>query len=283
MASDPTPSPATVPVAELEYEHSPLEDAVIRYRKQLILVAVLAVAGSTFYFGSKMLKEARHKEAGLAFTRASTVADLRNVASEHASQTAAGNARLQAAQLLAQDGKPREAIDELKQMLAIDPPHPLAEVAKFRLADLLLAEGASKDAVALFQEIANTPNSPYAALALLRVADQTWKEGDSAEAGKRYQEILTKHGGDRIFAITEDRLKQVKIAPPVPVDYVPEPTPQPGSTPGGPNDANMTPPSAAALEQDFSTPGLSLDGEAPPSDASPESLLPPPVIPPPAE
>lgn len=267
------PDPAAVPVAVLEYEHSPLEDAVIRYRKQLILVGVLAVVGSTAYFGSKLWKESKHKDAALAFTRAQTVGELRAVAKEKAGQTAAGNAHLQAALLLTQDGKGKEAMDELNALLTSDPKHPLAELAKFRLADIQLAEGATQDALTKFQEISGTPKSPYAALALLRTADQKWQEGKTDDAKKLYQELLTKGGGDRMFQIAEQRLKQIKINAPVLIDYVPEPTPAaPPGSPGAPGE--NAPPSANALNQTISAPGLGDDPAAPG-----ESLLPPPVLP----
>ena len=286
MASD--PNSTAVPVAELEYEHSPLEDAVIRYRKQLILVGVLAVLGSAGYFGSKLLKEAKHKNAALAFTRAQTVGDLRMVASTHAGQSAAGNALIKAAQLLAEEGKGKEAIEELNKFLASFPQHPLVDLAKFRLADVQMQEGATQDAVTKFREVANTPGSPYAGLALLRVADQAWQDGKTDDAKKLYQELLTKNGGDRLFNIAEQRLKQIKLAPPVLIDFVPEPAPTPGTpTPGGPPGLNMAPPSAAALDKAISVPGLLGDDPAPAStslnDAAPapgDALLPTPVLPP---
>ena len=289
MSSD--PNSTAVPVAELEYEHSPLEDAVIRYRKQLILVGVLAVLGSAGYFGSKLLKEAKHKNAALAFTRAQTVGDLRTVASTHDGQTAGGNALLRAAQLLVEEGKGKEAIEELNKFLTSYPQHPLADLAKFRLADVQMQEGATQDAATRFREIANVPGSPYAGLALLRVADQSWQDGKTDDAKKLYQELLTKNGGDRLFNIAEQRLKQVKLAPPVLIDFVPEPTPTPGSpTPGSPPGLNMAPPSAAALEKSISIPGLLGDDPTPSStslnEAAPaqeDSLLPPPVLPPPAK
>ena len=292
MAQDSNPS-APVPVAELEYEHSPLEDAVIRYRKQLILVGVLAVVGSLGYFGSKLWKESKHKDAAIAFTRAQTVGDLRSVASAHAGQTAAANALLQAALLLASDGKGKEAIEELNKLLSTYPQYPETDLVKFRLADIQLQEGATQEAITRFQELAGTAGSPYAALSLLRMADQKWLEGKTDEAGKLYQELLTKHGGDRMFSIAEQRLKQLKIAPPTLVEFVPEPTPAPGTpppggTPGLPG-GNLAPPSADALNQTLSTPGLlgedpaaapgtSLTPEAPPS--TDDSLLPAPVLPP---
>ena len=293
MASDPKQTP--VPVAELEYEHSPLEDAVIRYRRQLILVGTLTLLGTVGYFGSKLWNDSQHKNAALAFTRAGTVGELRNVATTHSGLPAAGNALLKAAQLLAQDGKGREAIDELNQFLKDYPQHPLADLAKFRLADVQLQEGATQDAMTRFLEVSNTPGSPYAALALLRVADQKWQDGQIDEARKLYQELLTKHGGNRMFDLAEQRLKQIKITPPVLVDYVPEPTPAPGTpggTPGGLPETNLAPPSAAALDKAISTPGLLGDDPAPagtsltPPDAPPakdDPLLPPPVLPAPAK
>lgn len=287
MAQD--PSHSAVPVAELEYEHSPLEDAVIRYRKQLILVGVLAVVGSLGYFGNKLWKEGKHKEAALAFTRAQTVGELRGVAADHAGQTAAGNALLKAAQLLAEDGKAKEAIEELKKLLSTYPQHPLADLAKFRLADIQMQEGATQDAVSTFKEVSSSPNSPYAALSLLRIADQQWQDGKTADAEKLYQELLTKHGGDRMFAIAEQRLKQVKMTPPALVDFVPEPA-APAAAPGTPGlpGANTAPPSLDSLNKAISTPGLLGDDPAPGAGTSltpdvpvekTDSLLPPPALP----
>ena len=291
MASD--PNTTSVPVAELEYEHSPLEDAVIRYRKQLILVAVLAVVGSVGYFGSKLLKQSKHKDAALAFTRAQTVGDLRTVATSHAGQSGAGNALLKAAQLLSEDGKPKEAVEELNKFLSTYPQHPLVDLAKFRLAEARMQDGSTQEAAAAFRDLANTPGSPYAGLALLRAADQVWLDGNIDEARKLYQELLTKNGGDRLFSLAEQRLKQIKLAAPVLIDFVPEPVPAPGTpTPGGPPGLNMTPPSEAALEKGFSIPGLLGDEPAPagttltpdgPPAADPDALLPPPVLPPPAK
>jgi len=280
MSQDPN---SAVPVATLEYEHSPLEDAVIRYRKQLILVGVLAVVGSVGYFGNKLWSESKQKDAAIAFTRAQTVGELRNVATAKAGQPAAGNALIQAALLLADDGKGKEAIEELNKFLAAYPSHPLVELAKFRLADIQLAEGATQDAVAKFQEVSSSPGSPYAALAHLRIADQKWSDGKIEEATKLYQELLTKGGGDRMFQLAEQRLKQVKIAPAALIDFVPEPSPAaPGAAPG-----NMAPPSSDALNQSISTPGLlgddpasggaSLTPDAPAGKS--DSLLPPPVLP----
>ncbi len=295
MASD--QNPAAVPVAELEYEHSPLEDAVIRYRKQLVLVGVLAVLGSVGYFGSKLWKESKHKEASLAFTRAQNIGELRSVADKFAGQNAGGNALLKAAQLLNDEGKGKEALEELNKFLAAYPKHPLADLAKFRLADIQLAEGATQDATAKFLEVSNIPDSPYAALATLRMADQKWKEGKIDEATKLYGAIPSKHGGDRMFAISEARLKQIKLLPPALIDFVPEPVPAPGAPgtiPGAPG-LNMAPPSAAALEGSISSPSLLGDDPTPapaPGSSSltpdapvekSDSLLPPPVLPAPAK
>ncbi len=285
MAQDP-PSSAAVPVAELEYEHSALEDAVIRYRKQLILVAVLAVVGSVGYFGNKLWKESQAKAAAIAFTRAQTVGDLRSVADAHAGQNGAGNALIDAARLLAQDGKGKDAISELEQFLTTYPQHPLTELAKFRLADLQLAEGASQDAVSRFQEIAQNPASPYSPLARLRMADQMWQEGKTSEAEALYQELQKRSGGDRLFAIAEQRLKHLKAAPPVPVEFVPEPAAPPDAATLPPG-LNMAPPSENTLSGTINSPGL-LDDNTPDAgtsltpDGAPESdtLLPPPVLPP---
>lgn len=255
-----------VPVAHLEFEHSPLEDAVIRHKNKLILVSVLAVVGSLGYFGNKLWTEHKQSVAALAFTRADTVGELREVAAQNPGQPGGGSALLDASRLLTKEGRNKEAMEELQKFITNYSSHELADLAKFRLADLKLQEGSLQDAAAGFQEIAKNPSSPYASLALIRAGDILWQEGKTEEARRLFEEAVTKTGGNQVAM---ERVKQVKLAAPTLIDYVPEPAPA-APAPGGL-------PSIDALNGTINTPGLmgddptGLGGEAP--------LLPPPALP----
>lgn len=268
-----------VPVAELEFEHSPFEDALIRHRRKLILVASLAVVGTLGYFGSKLWKDHQHSVAALAFTRAQTVGEYRTVAGSHPGQAGGGSALIEASRLLALDGKGREAIDELEKFLKGWPQHELVPLAEFRLADLKLQEGGAPDAAERFLKISKDTKSPFAALALLRAADIRWQEGKNDEAKKMYEEVGIKGVGGQLFEISKQRIKELHLVAPTMIDYVPpEPTPEAGTpgTPGIPG-LNTAPPSADAL-QGLNSPGLL--GEDPVSvEGAGDSLLPPPALP----
>ncbi|RYD32954.1 MAG: tetratricopeptide repeat protein, partial [Verrucomicrobiaceae bacterium] len=255
-----------VPVAHLEFEHSPLEDAVMRHKNKLILVSVLAVVGTLGYFGNKLWVEHQQSVAALAFTRADTVGELREVAAQNPGQPGGGSALLDASRLLAKEGKNKEAMEELQKFISNYSSHELIDLAKFRLADLKLQEGSLQEAAAGFQEIAKNPASPYASLALIRAGDIHWQEGKTEEARRLFEEAVTKTGGNQVAM---QRLKQVKLVAPTLIDYVPEPAPA-APAPG-------SPPSIDALNGAINAPGLmgddptGLGGEAP--------LLPPPALP----
>ncbi|MES2705367.1 MAG: tetratricopeptide repeat protein [Verrucomicrobiota bacterium] len=269
MASTPE-----VPVAHLEFEHSPLEDAIIRHKSKLILVGALAVVGTLAYFGNKLWVDHKDSAAALAFTRAQTVGELREAAAKNPGLPGAGSALIEAARLLAKEGKGREAIEELEKFIAGYPAHELLSLAKFRLADLKLQEGGLQDAADRFLEIAKDPKSPFTPLALVRAGDIRWQEGKTGEASQLYQQAVTVSGGNQAAM---QRLKQVKLVPPTLIDYVPEPTPPPG-IPGlsGIPGLNNAPPSAGVLNGGINTPGLLGDDPAAGLEAP---LLPPPAIP----
>lgn len=265
-----------VPVAELEFEHSPFEDALIRHRRKLILVASLAVVGTLGYFGSKLWKDHQHSVAALAFTHAQTVGEYRTVAGANPGLPGGGSALVDASRLLALDGKGREAIDELEKFLKGWPQHELVPLAEFRLADLKLQEGGAQDAAERFLKISKDSKSPFAALALLRAADIRWQEGKNDEAKKMYEEVGIKGVGGQLFEISKQRIKELHLVAPTLIDYVPpEPAPAAG-TPAVPG-LNNAPPSSDAL-QGLNSPGLL--GDDPISvEGGTDSLLPPPVIP----
>ncbi len=110
-------SKSKAPVAVLEYEPSAFEVALIKHKSKLILVGILAVVGTAGYWGYRLYREATHKSAAVAFTRAQTVEDLKKVATSYSGQSAAGNAVVLAAEQVSAE-RPAEAIEMLKGFLS---------------------------------------------------------------------------------------------------------------------------------------------------------------------
>ena len=285
MAEESTPSKP--PVAVLEYEPTAFEYLLIRHKPKIILVAVLAIGGTVAYWGQRLWTEHKQKDAALAFVRAGTVAELKDVAAKHGTENGAGNALIQAAALLSTE-RPGEAVDTLKDFLAKFPNHPLRDLAAFRIGDYLLQTPDKAGAEKELEAVAGT-TSPYAPLALLRLGDLKWGSGDAEAAKKYYDRILTTpaFAGTPIRAQAEDRVtNKLKQKPPVLVEYVPEPTP----TPGAPNDGSPgADPGAKGFNVDSllgPTPGEPAPEPAPaePMPATPEAApaTPEPATPAPA-
>jgi predicted negative regulator of RcsB-dependent stress response len=214
-----------VPVAVLEYEPSGFEQNLIKHKSKLILVAVLALAGTGGYWGYKIWKETANRNAAVAFTRATTVAELKAVAEKYSGQPAGGDALIFAADRLSAE-RPGEAIDLLKDFLNKYPEHPLRGLASFRIAEYYVLSGDSGSAEKEYDSVAKAGNS-FSALAQLRLGDMKWAAGDTAKAQEYYDAIQRSPSvaAGSVRPIAKDRLeKEIKAKPPVLIDYVPEPT-----------------------------------------------------------
>jgi predicted negative regulator of RcsB-dependent stress response len=248
-----------VPVATLEYEPTSFEQALLKHKSKLILVGVLAVAGSVGYWGWRLVKESKHHSAAVDFTRAETVDALKKVAGEHASQTGGGNALVLAADKLFTDNKTGDAISVLKDFLSNNPEHPLQDLASWRLAEYLTASGDTAAAAKQYETVSQS-NSPFSGLAMLRLGDIKWGEGDQEKAREYYDKILRNPAmtGNPARAEAQERIdKALKTKPPTLVEYVPPLLPPPKLDKGGR-------PSMGGGHQGFSLPeGISLDSETP--------------------
>jgi predicted negative regulator of RcsB-dependent stress response len=266
-------TPAQPPVAVLEYEPSAFERALMMHKSKFILVGVLGVAATLAYFGIKAYRDHKHASAAVDFTRAQTAADLKDVATKHAGQVPGGNALITAAQLL-QGDRPGEAVDTLKKFLSEYPEHPLRELADFRLGDYLLLSGDKAGAEKELDRVGKS-SSVYAPMALMRMGDLRWEEGKTDEAKAFYDTILKTpaFAGSPMHALAQGRVdKDLKVKPPVMVEYVPEPTPAPPATPGAPPIPGAPNALMPAPSGDISTPSLSLDNPDPAAGGASLSL-----------
>lgn len=269
MADSPSGS-SKAPVAVLEYEPSAFELTLLRHKTKLILVGVLAVVGTAGYWGYRLYKEASHKDAAVEFTRAQTVDELKQVAANHATQTAGGNATILAADYVSTE-RPKEAVDMLKQLQSASPDHPLAPLIAWRIAEYQSLAGDAAAAEQSYEAVAKA-GTPFSAFALLRLGDARWAAGDSTKAQEYYNKILSTGAmsGSPVRAVATERVERdLKAKAPVLVDYKEDLLPPPstgapfgninldsGATPGSPNPSLL--------------PGLDL----PQIPASPEPVLP---------
>ena len=225
-------TPSKPPVAVLEYEHSAFENLLIQHKPKIILVGLLAILGTTAYWGQRLWSEHKQKEAALSFVRADTVADLKKTAADHGSEAGAGSALVLAASLLSAD-RPGEAVDTLKEFISKFPNHSLRDLAAFRIGDYLLQSPDKAGAEKELEAVAAT-GTIYSPIALLRLGDLKWAAGDTEAAKKFYDKILTTpaFAGSPVRAEAQTRVdSKIKQKPPVLVDFVPEAPPTPAADP----------------------------------------------------
>jgi predicted negative regulator of RcsB-dependent stress response len=261
-----------VPVAVLEYEPTAFEQQLLKHKSKLILVAVLAVGGTLGYWGWRIFKDSAHNKAGVAFTRANTVEELKKVASEHSGQTAAGSALLLASERLGTD-KPAEAVALLRDFLSQHAEHPLRDLAAWRIAEYTAATGDAAAAEKEYEAVA-AAGTPFSGFALLRLGDIRWGTGDTEKAKEIYDRILTNPAmsGNPARIAARDRVERaLKAKPPALVEYVepellpspkldvpPPPVPVPVPPPSPPDN----PPDSPANTPDPARP----NGESPSAD-----------------
>lgn len=257
MATD---TPDQAPIAELEYEPSAFEQALSRHKNKLIMVAVIAGIGAAGYYTTKLIKEHSNQVSGNAFYKATTLEDYRKVAKEQAGKSAGGNAQLMVAQLLADEGKPEEAVKELESFLKDYPEHDLADLATLRLADAHMLNGSADKAKAKFEELyGKFPKSAQAPLALLRLGDLYAAEKNADKAKEYYELLKVKYPGTEPYLATAiEHRDALAMKDPTLVPFVAEPTPAPTpSTPPGGLQVNPTTPST-----ELNSPSLTLDPNA---------------------
>ncbi len=225
-------TPDQAPIAELDFEPSPFEQAFQKHKSKIILVAILGGVGVLAFYSMKFWKEHQDTLQGQAFFKAETVTDYERVAKDLAGRNAGGNAELMAAQFMADEGNPAGAVTKLQSFLKDYANHPLADLATLRLADAQALSGKVEDAKATFSSVVEKfPKSPHAPLALLRLADQLAVEKNADEARKKYELMKEKFPGNPYFETMTKHRDALSRKDPTPVEFVPDPVPSP-PTPG---------------------------------------------------
>lgn len=266
-------TPDQAPIAELEYEPSAFEQAFQKHKSKVILVAILGGVGLLGYYSMKFWKEHQDTKDGQAFFKAETIADYERVAQDLSGRNAGGNALLMAAQLLVDNGKPKDAVTKLQAFVKDYPNHPLADLGTLRLADAqALAGNIEESKATLAQVFEKFPKSPHAPLAMLRLGDQLASEKKIDEARKVYDNLRSKYtaapGADPskdYWTVAKSHSDALGRKEPTPVAFVPDPVPAP-PTPGAPNAGQP----GGAPSTTLDVPSLNPGAEAP---AAPEKML----------
>ena len=229
-----TPTPDQAPTADLDYEPSAFELAFAKHRSKFVLVGALAGVAALAYYGLRIWKEYSDKSSAEAFSQAVSLEDFRRVAKEQSGKNAGGSALLMAAQLLSQDGKSKEAMEELANFNKSYADHPLADLATLRLADAQFQSGAVAEAKTQFAAVAEKfPKSPHAPLALLRLGDLYAAEKDLDKAREVYEKCKTTYPGNPYLDQAIEHRDALTAHEPTKVAFVPEPPP-PAEAPGIP-------------------------------------------------
>jgi predicted negative regulator of RcsB-dependent stress response len=289
--SDPNPLPAAGPPAVLTAESRIerfLEDNFKTIMYALLLLAV-ALAG---LFAWRAAAARRNLEAAEKFAAASNVEDCDLVIQKYPGSTAAGNALLQKADLLWQQGKKESSIAALQDFLKEHSAHQLRASAAVALGTKQAALGEKDAARSTFEAfLKESPQSELAPAADIHLGDLLWQEGKSEEAKKHYDSLLQKYPGKMAMfnqaleerqQLMDSGLPQKEVdgpppapkpAPPAPkITLPPLPTPAPGS-PAVPSSATTPPVQVPASETPAaaSAPAASAPAPATPAPAAPEA------------
>jgi tetratricopeptide (TPR) repeat protein len=134
METKPGSTPASVPVATIEHDHSKLERFLEDNAKGLLIALAGIFLAVCAFFVIQFLRSRAESEAARAFTSADTVEALRNAAENHSGKIAAGSALLELADRLWKEDKKDESRETLETFLASYQNHPRRHAAYLALA-----------------------------------------------------------------------------------------------------------------------------------------------------
>lgn len=235
-----------------------------------LLVVALVLAG---VFASRHFAARRNLEAAEKFASAAGVEDCDVVIQKYPGSIAAGNALLQKADLLWQQGKKESSIDALKEFLKSLPNHKLRASAAIALGTKQAAIG-DRDAGRATLEgfLKSNPQSELAPAADIQLGDLLWQEGKDAETKKHFDSLLQKYPGKMAMFNQALEERQQLMGSGLPQKEVagPPPAPKPAFAPPAPKWPKITLP--YLRPHNYSAPP-----SAPVTTATPPVQVPPPT------
>lgn len=218
-----------------------------RYKKEVMIVLVLALLGVAGFGGSKFFAEHRANAAATLLASAKTAPDFQKVIAEYPDTPAGGSAYLLLAEAQRNEKKFAEANTTLQTFLDKFPQNELAATARLAMAGNLEALGKKDEALATYQRLVSTDPHSFAAPIALYTEIHLLKEKKQIDEARRVCEtLMTQYRESRLApdAAYQLRLLKSSEAPAA----VPSPTiapPPPAAAPSAPP-AQSAAPSAAA-------------------------------------
>lgn len=225
-AAQPPPPTATV--------ESRIEKFLEENFKKIMIALLLVAALLAAWFASRHFTARRNLEAAEKFAAAAGVEDCDVVIQKYPGTAAAGNALLQKADLLWQQGKKQSSIDTLQEFIKNHPSNNLRPAAVIGLGTKQAAIGDKEAARATFDGFLKTfPQSELAPAAEIQLGDLLWQEGKDDEAKKIWDSLLQKYPGKMAMftQALDERLQLMGSGLPQKEVDGPPPPPKPAEVP----------------------------------------------------
>lgn len=229
--SKPIPAAASTPPHGLAVENRVEKFLEENFKKimvaLLLLAAVLAGVFVTRHFAAK-----RDLEAAEMFASAAGVEDCDALIQKYPGSIAAGNALIEKADLLWQQGKKESSIAALQEFLKSQPAHRLSAAAAIALGSKQVAIGEKAAGRATLEGfLKDNPQSELAPAADIQLGDLLWQEGKDAEAKKHFDSLLQKYPGKMSVFNQALEERQQLMGAGLPQKEVAGPPPAPKSPP----------------------------------------------------
>ncbi len=246
MPADLPESP--VPLAEISQGPNAFEEFLDRNQKNLVILTILLALGAAAFVIYRGIETSRQETAGAALNKATDLAALQAVVSEHPDTAAAGSATVLLADRQWSEGQQDAAIQTLQSFISSSADHPALPSARASLGAKLMTQGKAPEAEKVFQAILDDPQARFIApFALISLGDVANASGDLDKAEAAYNRVKTEYPESSFVDTATKRIANLKAKPPVEIE--PPPAPKEEATPAAapnPSPIQITPAPAPA-------------------------------------
>lgn len=257
------------PLAEISQGPSAFEQFLDRNQKNLVILSILVALGAAGLVVYRGIEKSRQETAGADLNKATDLASLQKVISEHANTTAAQSAMVLLAEQQWAEGQQDNAIASLRKFIAENAEHPAVPTARASLGAKLMAQGKTGDATREFEQLADDSNARFIApYALVCLGDIAKLAGDATKAEAAYNRVKTEFPESSFAQTATQRVSSLHAKAPAEIDPPPAPAPAENAqpTPG----AGQASPSPSIQVTPAPSPVTPPAGDAPAPAPNPE-------------
>jgi TolA-binding protein len=212
-----------------------------RYKKEVMVVLIVALLGVAGYGGYRLLLDRRSNAAANLLANAKTATDFQKVIAEYPGTPAGGSAYLLLADAQRNEKKFADANATLQTFLDKFPEHELAATARLAIAGNLEALGKKDEALATYQRLVSTDPHSFAAPIALYSEIHLLKEKKQIDEARRVCEtLMTQYRESRLAPDAAYQLRLLKV------DNAPASSPSPTVAPPPPAAVPSAPPAQSA-------------------------------------